>query len=129
VLARQLGIADAVRFSGGFLSEAEYRLHLLAMDGALQLRRAGAGQISGALQDCIAAGLPTVASHDLAENLQAPSYVHRVSDQFDPQEIAQALAGMLDAAGRHKHEAERTDYCATHNMARYANSLLEILEI
>src|SRR6202041_2917517 len=75
VLARQLGIADAVRFSGGFLSEAEYRLHLLAMDGALQLRRAGAGQISGALQDCIAAGLPTVASHDLAENLQAPSYV------------------------------------------------------
>jgi glycosyltransferase involved in cell wall biosynthesis len=129
VLARQLGIADAVRFSGGFLSEAEYRLHLLAMDGALQLRRAGAGQISGALQDCIAAGLPTVASHDLAENLQAPSYVHRVSDQFDPQEIAQALAGMLDAAGRHKHEAERTDYCATHSMAHYVNSLLEILEI
>ena len=99
------------------------------MDGALQLRKAGAGQISGALQDCIAAGLPTVASRDLAENLQAPSYVHRVSDQLDPQEIALALAEMLDAAEREKHEAERVDYYATHSMERYANALLEILEI
>jgi glycosyltransferase involved in cell wall biosynthesis len=129
LLARQLGIADAVRFGGAFLSEAEYRLHLLAVDGALQLRRAGAGQISGALQDCIAAGLPTVASHDLAENLQAPSYIHRVSDQLDPREIAQALAAMLDSGGRYRHEAERADYCADHSMTRYANTLLEILEI
>ena len=105
------------------------RLHLLAVDGALQLRRAGAGQISGALQDCIAAGLPTVASHDLAENLQAPGYVHRVSDQLDPREIAQALAAMLDSGGRHRHETERADYCADHSMTRYANTLLEILEI
>jgi glycosyltransferase involved in cell wall biosynthesis len=128
-LAQSLGIADAVHFGDTFLSETEYRLHLLAMDGALQLRRAGAGHNSGALQDCIAAGLPTVASRDLAENLAAPSYVHRVSDLLNPQEIAQALAEMLDAAGGHKHEAERADYCATHSMARYANSLLEILEI
>ena len=129
VLAQRLGIANAVHFSGTFLSEGEYRLHLLAVDGALQLRKTGVGQISGALQDCIAAGLPTVANQDLAENLQAPSYVRRVSDQLDPQEIARALAEMLDTAGRHDREFERTDYCATHSMARYAKSLLEILEI
>ena len=128
-LARSLGIADAVRFGGSFVSESDYRLHLRAMDGALQLRRAGTGHISGALQDCIAAGLPAVASRDLAENLQAPRYIHRVSDELDPKEIAQALAAMLYASGRHKHETERADYCATYSMARYADSLLEILEI
>jgi glycosyltransferase involved in cell wall biosynthesis len=128
-LAQRLGIADAVRFTGAFVSEAEYRLHLLAVDGALQLRKAGGGHISGALQDCIAAGLPTVASDDLAENLQAPGYVRRVSDRLVPQEIAQALAELLDAPGRHEHEAERAAYCATHSMARYATSLLEILEV
>jgi glycosyltransferase involved in cell wall biosynthesis len=128
-LAHRFGIADAVHFSGTFLSEAEYRLHLLAVDGALQLRKTGTGQVSGALQDCIAAGLPTVASRDLAENLQAPSYVRRVSDQLNPQEIALALRETLDAAARHDREFERTDYCATHSMSRYAKSLLEILEI
>jgi glycosyltransferase involved in cell wall biosynthesis len=128
-LAKHLGIADAVRFSSAFVSESEYRLHLLAVDGALQLRRTGAGQISGAVQDCIAAGLPAVASRDLAENLQAPGYIRRVSDQLNPREIAQALAEMLDSAARHDREHERADYCATHSMARYATSLLEILEI
>lgn len=132
-LAQQLGIAASVRFGDRFVPEWEYRQYLLAADAALQLRGAGTGtgtgHISGALQDCIAAGLPTVASRDLADNLQAPSYVHRVSDQLNPGEIARAMAEILDAAPLAKHEPERADYCETHSMARYTEALLDILEV
>ena len=71
-LARQLGLSDHVVFNNDFLDEAAYRDHLLAADLGLQLRRISNGAISGALQDCVTAGLATVANEDLADAIDAP---------------------------------------------------------
>ncbi|MBB5372440.1 glycosyltransferase [Acidocella aromatica] len=124
-LARELGIADAVQFGTGFLPEALYRLWLAAADAGLQLREGLPGNISAALQDCIGAGLPSVASADLAENLSAPAYIKRVSDKPDPREIASALEDVLTAPP--ETEEARLAYCAAHSMAVYAAELLELL--
>ena len=123
-----------MRFGDRFVPEWEYRQYSVS---PRTLRCSCAAPVPvpvpdiypGALQDCIAAGLPTVASRDLADNLQAPSYVHRVSDQLNPGEIARAMAEILDAAPLAKHEPERADYCETHSMARYTEALLDILEV
>jgi glycosyltransferase involved in cell wall biosynthesis len=122
--ATRLGIAASVSLTTKYLSEAQYRDYLRAADIGLQLRNAGRFSVSGALQDCIAAGLPTIANHDLAEMLTAPSYITQVSDHLNPTEIATALA-----APKTRDEDERQAYCETHSMTRYAKKLLEILNI
>ena len=124
-LSLSLGIADAVDFGAGFVAEADYRNYLLAADVALQLRENGEGNISGALQDCIAAGLPSVANADLADNIAAPAYVGRVADRLDPGEIATALEMALHA--ERDFEVARAAYCAAHSMDAYARRLLETL--
>jgi glycosyltransferase involved in cell wall biosynthesis len=124
-LSLNLGISEAVDFGAGFLAEADYRNYLLAADAALQLRESGEGNISGALQDCIAAGLPAVANDDLAENIAAPSYVTRVADRLDPAKIATALDTALQA--NRDFESERAAYCEAHSMDTYAKLLLETL--
>jgi glycosyltransferase involved in cell wall biosynthesis len=125
-LARALGIADAVVFGTDFVSESAYYNHLLAADCGLQLREGGLGNISGALADCIAAGLPSLATHDLAENIAAPGYITRISDRLDVAEIAAALEAVLETA--RNTESERAAHCEAFSMARYAQGLLTILE-
>ncbi|OYV36048.1 MAG: hypothetical protein B7Z81_07815, partial [Acidocella sp. 20-61-6] len=94
-------------------------------DAALQLREGQPGNISGALQDCIAAGLPCVANQDLADNIFAPGYVVRVADTLDATEIALALSQVLETP--QKTEAARRDYCDTYSMQHFARALLEII--
>lgn len=126
-LAALMPCANAlgVTLGTGFLSETSYRAWAAAADAGLQLRAGQPGGISAALQDCIGTGLPTVASRDLAENINAPDYVTRVADQPEPREIATALAKALARPGR--NETARATYCAAHSMASYARKLLEIL--
>ena len=126
-LAAKLGLHARVAFGQSFVPERDYRDYLLAADCALQLREGLPGNISGTLQDCISAGLPTVASQDLAENIAAPGYVKTVSDRLDPLEITAALIERLNADD--DTEAERLAYCAAHTMGRYAASLLALLEL
>jgi glycosyltransferase involved in cell wall biosynthesis len=125
-LAEDLGVADAVQLGTGFLPETQYRLWLAAADAGLQLRQGQPGNISAALQDCIGAGLPTVATADLAENLSAPGYVKRVCDVLDAREIATALEEVLTASI--STEEERRAYCTAHSMAPYAATLLQLLQ-
>jgi hypothetical protein len=117
--------AANVTFLNAFTLEQKYRDYLLAADCGLQLRAGGKGNISGALQDCIAAGLPTVASEDLAESLEAPSYVRRVADALDAREIADALSVLL--TWKTDTEQERATYTASHGMDVYADGLCKIL--
>lgn len=126
--ARELGIADLVHFNTDYLTEAAYRDHLLAADFGLQLRIGQPGNVSGALQDCIAAGLPTVANHDLADNLDAPSYIHRVGDELNPIEIRDAFLTLRATHGT-GYEQERQAYAERYSMARYAERLCEMLEV
>ncbi len=125
LLARELGVDDAVRIGTGFVPEAQYRLWLAAADAGLQLRAGQPGNISAALQDCIGAGLPTVASADLAENLSAPAYVKRVADVPNPAEIATALEEVLTPPANTEDQCRA--YSAAHSMTVYAAKLLELL--
>ncbi len=120
-----LPAAQHVTFLNQFAPEQTYRDYLLAADCGLQLRIGGPGNISGALQDCIAAGLPAVASADLAESLDAPSYVRRISGALDPKEIADALSVLL--TWKTDTEQERAAYAAAHGMDVYAEGLCKIL--
>jgi hypothetical protein len=125
-----LELSDHVQFHRSYLSEESYRDYLLAADFGLQLRSGGRGNISGALQDCIAIGLPTVTNNDLAESLNAPSYIARVDDALAPADIAASLRAMItDGRPRTAHEAERADYCARHSMENYAKALCDILAL
>jgi glycosyltransferase involved in cell wall biosynthesis len=96
-LSREMGIEPDVRIIDQFISEERYRDYLLAADFGIQLRTHSFGGVSGALQDCISAGLPTVANENLCEAIEAPDYVVRVPNDADPASIADAIAGMIDA--------------------------------
>jgi glycosyltransferase involved in cell wall biosynthesis len=127
-LASQLGLEDRVRFSDDYTDEALYRDWLLAADIGLQLRSMTFGSISGALMDCVTAGLPTVANEDLAGALDAPDYVRRVNDKFNPVLIAEAAAELIEA-GLHSQRPEeaRLAYAEEHSPAVYADRLLSAL--
>ncbi len=68
-----------------------------------------------ALLDCIAAGLPTVANDDMAEAMDAPSYVLRVPDHPSPVLIAEALAEISDRI-RDRTSFVRLDACTAMNI-------------
>ncbi len=123
--AKRLGLAAHVTLTSKFLTEAQYRDYLRAADLGLQLRNAGRGAISGALQDCIAAGLPTVANQDLAETLDAPTYITQINDHLNPQDIAAALATLIN----HRPPSNPAPYTATHGMAHYAETLCTLVEL
>jgi glycosyltransferase involved in cell wall biosynthesis len=127
-LARTLGIADRVVFANRFFRDTEYRDYLLAADFGLQLRLGSRGNISGALSDCIAAGLPTVASADLADNVEAPSFIRRVPDPPAAADIAAAFHALMGSGPqRGRWVDERFAYCERHSMQNYAKGLCEIL--
>jgi glycosyltransferase involved in cell wall biosynthesis len=128
--AHQLGVADHVVFNNDFLDEADYRDHLLAADLGLQLRRISNGAISGALQDCVTAGLATVANEDLADAIDAPPYIHRIINKPPPARIADALAQLIaDGAHRGRHDAARAAYVADHSFTGYVDRIWTALAL
>jgi glycosyltransferase involved in cell wall biosynthesis len=124
-LAACIGLADDTIFTGDYVDDMTYRDFLMGADVAIQLRTHRFGVTSGALLDCIAAGVPTVANDDLASAVEAPSYVRRVPDQLSPVLIAEAAADLIDSAGRERlrWDGERHSYTAEHNFRRYAEGL------
>jgi glycosyltransferase involved in cell wall biosynthesis len=129
-LCEELELAPHVRFVSQYVSEGDYRDYLLAADAAVQLRTHLLGGLSGALLDCIAVGLPTVANEDLADAMEAPSYVFRVPDRPSPVLIAKALAAALDAAtGYEVRNDERRAYCDIHSFRVYAERLCAALAL
>ncbi|MGC2781405.1 MAG: glycosyltransferase [Bradyrhizobium sp.] len=129
-LCDSLDMSAHVRFLSAYTDERTYRDYLLAADLCLQLRTHLLGGVSGALSDCIAAGLPGVANTDLADAIESPSYVVRVPDRLSPMLIAEALAAALELRSRPRHLAqERQAYSDTHNFAVYAERLCEALSL
>jgi glycosyltransferase involved in cell wall biosynthesis len=126
--AAAAGAAGAIHFTAEWIDDPTWRTWLLAADGAIQLRTHRFGGISGALMDCIAAGLPTVANEDLAAALDAPKTVARVPDSFTAGDVATAMESLL-AQGGGRDEATRAHYCAEHSIDRYVEGLLATLGI
>ena len=127
---RDAGVEDRVRFIAEYTSEATYREYLLAADLAVQLRTHLLGGLSGALLDCIALGLPAVANADLADSMDAPSYVERIHDRPSPVLIANAMANIITRqGGLLRHHLERNLFASTHNFSTYARRLSEGLAL
>lgn len=125
-LVSSLGLTDHVLFSSNFVDEAQYRDYLLAADAAVQLRTHFFGGLSGALLDCIAVGLPTVANEDLALAMEVPTYVSTVPDHPSPVLIAEALAKISqDDADRSQFDEARRRYSEVHSFKNYARQLCE----
>ncbi|HVY62716.1 MAG TPA: glycosyltransferase [Planctomycetota bacterium] len=132
ILARAAGlrITERVHLTGSWVSDRQYRDFVIAADLAIQLRSHGFGGLSGALQDCIAAGLPTVANRDLADAGDSPSYVMRVPDALSPGPIAASLAeAWKRGAHRTRLSEERRRYVEEHGFDVYARRLLAALEL
>lgn len=119
-LADELGVREWVHMVEGHVDEAAYRDALVAADLGLQLRTTGPGSLSGGLADCIAAGLPTVASASLVGSMDTPSYVLAVPDARSPMLIAEALANLM--GGPPTRDARRY-YAARHGFDTYAAQL------
>lgn len=126
--ATNAGAHDAIHFTGDWADESTYQRFLAAADLGIQLRGHFFGGLSGALLDCIAAGIPTVANRDLAQAVEAPDYVAEVSDKPTGGEVAQALKKLLtirrDIPG---HPATRDHYITDHSFDRYAADLMNLL--
>ncbi len=125
-LCAELGVREHVWFADGFVDETTYRDHLLAADVGVQLRQTGAGSVSGALADCVGAGLRSVASTALADAIEAPGYVRRVPDNPSPVLLAEAVATLLDSPAA-ATGPERLAYVGEHGFDRYAMRLCEAL--
>jgi glycosyltransferase involved in cell wall biosynthesis len=125
--ARSAGIDRCVHFSEDWLPEEDYRRYLVAADLGIQLRNHFFGGLSGALLDCIAAGLPTVANRDLAEALESPGYVVRVPDRPDAASLAAGLEEAARLGSRAATEPQRLEFAGEHSFVIYAERLLELL--
>jgi glycosyltransferase involved in cell wall biosynthesis len=133
-LVQRLGLQEHVRFMEGYVSEQDYRDHLIGSDLGVQLRTYGLGGLSGALLDCAAAGLPAVANQSLTESVGVPeAYIRTIRDAISPLLLAEALADLLDqtrtpgAASR--REETRRAYSQERSFATYAQRLCHVLEL
>jgi hypothetical protein len=107
---------------------------LIGADLGIQLRSHGLGSVSGALSDCLAAGLPTVANAGLADAVDLPAgYTRTIPDALSPLLLAEALADLLAAesgqAASERREAARKEYSEERSFTVYAEGLCRALEL
>lgn len=126
------GLSPHVRIWRGHVSEQDYRDHLAGSDLGVQLRTYGLGGLSGALLDCVAAGLPSVANEALVQAVGVPrGYTRSIPDDLDPRRLAEAMAELLDAStapgARTLREQERTEFSHERSFAVYADKLCRTL--
>lgn len=129
-LARECGVTQYIHWADKYVDERTYRHFLLGSDAAVQLRGYGLGQYSAALGDCIAAALPCVATTELADSCDAPSYVRTVPSQNAPLQLAEHLASIWEDRQKAAFHIEaRNEYLSVHNFGYYVKRLREILEL
>jgi glycosyltransferase involved in cell wall biosynthesis len=127
-LRDDLELGDLVVFHGRVSAELLNHF-LLAVDVAVQLRTSTVLSLSGALADCIAFGVPTITTQDIADEMDAPSYVQAVNSLTSSLLVAEAIDGLrqLRRTAFEKIEDERRDYLSRRSVDAYARSLLEAL--
>lgn len=127
-IAALYGLAEHIHSLADVPDDATYRDFLIASDAAIQLQAYGLRHLSIALINCIATGLPCVATSDLAESCDAPAYVLTVPDEFSPLQVAEQIALIWETRTLHMNPSgARVAYLATHNFNHYAKRLTEII--
>lgn len=129
-LATRHGISDYVRTFTKSIDSATYRDYLVAADVGIQLRTYFMGGLSGALNDCIAAAMPSIANSHLARAMQAPAFVRQVPDGLSSLMIGEAVLDILSSG----HNVERPiaaakAFAQERSPEAYCRGLLEALEI
>ncbi len=126
---RRLGLSRHVVCHNHWLADRTYRDYLIAADYGVHFRAYDFGQISGALSDCISAGLPTFANQALAAMLDAPPYVHTTPDEFSTTAVAKAIAQAIenDLHTVSRVSNARAAYLEDHSVERYARGLMDVL--
>ncbi|WFT80517.1 glycosyltransferase [Methylobacterium sp. CB376] len=127
-LVEELGITEKVSFERKFVPQDLYREYIFAADIGVQLRTYFMGGLSGALNDCIAAALPSIANDHLAEAMIAPSFVRRIPDKLSPILIAEAVLDILDSRQNQERPIDEATFCARERSPDvYAEKLLAAL--
>ena len=127
-VAKELKLDDAVDFFSGNVPERTYTEHLMAADIAVQLRTYMMGGLSGAVNDCIAAALPTICNEHLAGAMNAPSFVRRIPDALSPVLMAEAALDVI-ASGQNRDRpiVEAKAFAQSHSPDAYAQAMLDAL--
>ena len=126
--SKELRLGDAVRTYPQFVDDDLYAAYMLASDIAIQLRTYGFGQFSAALAECIGTGMACVASAELAEACDAPSFVKRVPMGANALQIAEAVRALYESGGTQTRlHPERAEYIERHSFEEYAQRLLDVL--
>jgi glycosyltransferase involved in cell wall biosynthesis len=137
-LAQHLSIArlqatlpeEAILLADQPVPEETYRDWLAAADVGVQLRTYQFGGLSGALLDCMAAGLPTVTTAHLAEAILAPTFVRTVPDAISAVLLAETVADIVDSGSHLLRPLDaRRALLAERNFDVYAIGLLAALGI
>jgi glycosyltransferase involved in cell wall biosynthesis len=124
-LVDQLRLSPYVRTFDTAVDDGTYDDYLIAADIGIQLRTYRMGGLSGALNDCIAAALPSIANDHLAEAMQAPDFVQRVPDGLSSLLIAEAALAILSAKGPgYRPLAEARAHAAGLSPESYCQALL-----
>lgn len=126
--AAALGVEKCVTIHTSPLSKAEYADWLFASDAAIQLRRYGFGQASGAVSDCVGAALPLVLNKSLSVSMALSSEAFVLEDNLSEQEIADQVQNALGYT-REQTAARTRFYRESRTMEKYAQKLLEVLGV
>lgn len=124
-LCREKNLEGSVTVMETAVSRDLYRDWLLAADAGIQLRNYGLGGLSGALNDCIGAALPTVANETLAVNMRAPDFVKRISNDLRVTDLAEALGSVLESG--HRPIEEASEHATRYSFEVYCREMLTTL--
>lgn len=124
-LSSELGVAPYVTLHGR-VDVSGLKEFLLAVDVAVQLRMSAVLSLSGAVADCIAFGVPTVTTQDVAEEMDAPGYVTTTSSATSALLIANAIDELCEQRRENGAgiEAQRREYLDDRSVDAYARGLL-----
>jgi glycosyltransferase involved in cell wall biosynthesis len=114
----------------GHLSHSDFRELLDSAALAVQLRTVSNGEASAAAADCLAAGLPTIAT-DLGWAAELPrQVVELVPVAADPDLIAERMRCILtDEPARRSLESHALEHARTHSFRLVAEAYLTTLEL
>ena len=99
-LAAELDLEDRILIASDNVPRDEFVDQLFACDIGVQLRTYNMGALSGAVNDCIAAALPSVVSANLGQAMDAPSFIRSIPDELSPVLLAEAVLEIL-SSGQH----------------------------
>lgn len=129
-MVRTMGLQDRIVFHD-YVDDAGFGDMLRAADVAVQLRVGSVLTLSGALLDCIAFGLPAIATQSMAQDMNAPAFVAAIPDKLSPLLVAEAILahGHHRASAAPEIESQRLAYLADHSAERYARAMMAALPL